>query len=283
MQVKKTIAVAMLVLLAAFPLAVFAEADDEMPGVLPVKPVLRKLFLVGKGLAVSQSNAMDFKVVRAITGRVLVPWKANHSAAFVSRGVIELDKEKYSMENIDVVNDSITATLEKNGTEVGSLSVTRVEKPGQDIWAGTLTLNGEIYNLYLWGIAHPLYTPPKIVQAVRERVRDAVQNRTMEGKKCGPKLVPVNPLEIRRCKQKGGSMVTEKDENGCPLAPRCVMQGNATTTTTTSAPTSTTLNQTTTTLPTTTTTVEQTTTTTAEPTTTTTSTTTTTTAAGNSS
>ncbi|MBI5229220.1 hypothetical protein HY991_03855 [Candidatus Micrarchaeota archaeon] len=256
-----------IVLALLLPIIVLAADEDDgtVPLVYSGKPVIRSLHVIGKGIAVSPTNAMDFKIIRIIAGKVIVKTD-NNSVVLKPLGLLFLDKEKYRLKEIDFGNESVSAVIFKNETEAGSITITRVHKPGAVVWAGSMTVDGTTYYAYIVNAIHP--------KMVLKPLKKEIEIR----KSCGPKIVPVSPAEIRRCKREGGKIVTEKDENGCPLAPKCVKESQTTTTipttttanltTTTMVPTTTTANLTTTTLTPTTTTANYT-TTTVTPTTTT--------------
>lgn len=208
--------------------ALVAAQADELPSTMPDRPTLHKLFVFGSGIAANPSDVLDFKVVRIGMGKVIVPprllrandtnstdFETNCTAnggerCFPMRraGILFLDKEKYSLREISMSNESASANIYRNDSQIGTIALTRVPKPGQDVWAGTLTVNGATYHAYVIGAGHRLKAAGELAGEIKKR--------------CGPKLPEVNATEVRRCRQEGGRIVIERDSDGCPLAPRCV-------------------------------------------------------------
>jgi len=223
-----TFAFLTLMLVVAFA-AAQGEPPYNVPSNIPERATLIGLSLIGRGIAVNPSDVMDFKVLRVGAGRVALPLRnltneTTDSEDFEMRcinqtrrercvpvirvGVIFIDGERYLLKKIDVMNESVSAVLVKNNTEEGTIALVKVRKGMSDIWAGTLNISGMNYFAYILGTQHPLVE-------LREAGRELK-------KKCGPMEPPVNASELTRCHQEGGRIVIERDENGCPLAPRCV-------------------------------------------------------------
>ncbi|QLJ52485.1 MAG: hypothetical protein Sv326_0310 [Candidatus Fermentimicrarchaeum limneticum] len=204
---------------------------SNLPVAAQIRTQIHQVFLTGRGIAVNPENELDFRYIRIITGRVLVSpnnisEESSNSAdlevtcinttakercyPLVRAGVLYLDEERYNLRNIDVDNESATASIYKNDTEVGSIALVKVDKMDAEIWAGKLTVSGTTYYAYILGLQHQL------------RVTAEVQERVQEYKACGPKLPSVNATEISSCKKEGGRIYIGRDENGCPMAPTCV-------------------------------------------------------------
>ncbi|MEM3555984.1 MAG: hypothetical protein QXF56_04670 [Candidatus Micrarchaeia archaeon] len=203
---------------------------------LPVAAVVRAqvhhVFFAGRGIAVNPENKLDFKYIRVITGRVLVPpnniSEASSTSAdlevtcvnttggkekcytLVRTGIIYLDNERYTLRNIDIDDETATASIYKNGTEVGSIAVMKVNKMNTTIWVGTITIDGTSYYAYILGLQHRL------------QIEERVEERARNYKACGPKLPQVNASEIANCKKNGGRIYIGRDEDGCPMAPVCL-------------------------------------------------------------
>lgn len=203
----------------------------ELPVAAVVRARVHHIFFAGRGIAVNPNDKLDFKYIRIITGRVLIPPSnvseesstspdlevkcVNASGkercyTLVRSGVILLDGERYNLRNIDVDGDTATASIYRNGSEVGSIAVMKVTKLNTTVWVGTLTINDVSYYAYILGLPHPLQ--------IQERVEEGAQNY----KACGPKMPQVNATEIAECKKKGGRIYIGRDENGCPMAPQCI-------------------------------------------------------------
>ena len=210
--------------------------NDDLPSTLPTRAKVQQVFFAGTGIAVNPDDKLDFKYVRIIGGRVLVPENnvsddsANSSDldvkcvnttsekercfVFVRAGLLYLDKERYTLRKIDFDNDSATASIYRNSTEVGSLALVKIVKMGRRMWVGTLTLDNTNYYAYILGADHPLL--------IGNTTEDKTQGIWDKGKKCGPKLPSVNSTEISNCKKNGGRIYIGRGDNGCPLAPTCV-------------------------------------------------------------
>jgi|GEM_PF-2512300 len=203
---------------------------------LPVAAVVRAqvhhIFFAGRGIAVNPEDKLDFKYIRVITGRVLVPPNNISEASstspdlevtcvnitagrqrcytLVRAGIIYLDNERYTLRNIDVDDETATASIYKNQTEVGSIAVMKVSKMNTTIWVGTLTIDGATYYAYILGLPHRL------------QIKERGEERAGNYKACGPKMPEVNATEIANCKKNGGRIYIGRDENGCPMAPVCL-------------------------------------------------------------
>lgn len=191
------------------------------------------LFFAGAGIAVNPDDKLDFKYIRIIGGRVLVPHSnvsensSNSSDldvkcvniagkercfTFVRAGLLYLDKDRYTLRKIDFDNDSATASIYSNDTEVGSIALVKIVKIGRIMWVGTLTVKNVDYYAYILGANNPL------LAGGGKEALDKVEDR----KECGPKMPSINVTEISNCKQNGGRIYIGRDENGCPTAPTCV-------------------------------------------------------------
>ena len=114
------------------------------PAFVQAASVLDKIYFLGKGIAISPSDPLDFMMVKMGVGAV------KPTTDTVQRvGVIILDEQKYRLGEVSVANGSATGNLYLNGTQVGSFDVLSVIKGDVDVWAGTLTLDGKSYSLYI--------------------------------------------------------------------------------------------------------------------------------------
>ena len=147
---EKKALVVFMALLFVLPMA-FAQTE------LKAKPISR-IHLVGNGLAINSEDAMDFLHAKAVVGAVKLRdanvTNTDDNFSVKRLGVLLLDKEAYHLKNVAVTVDEVSADVFERGGEeaVGSLYVTRYEKPGQDVWAGELSLNDKLYNVYFVGL-----------------------------------------------------------------------------------------------------------------------------------
>jgi hypothetical protein len=110
-------------------------------------PVVEMFGLLGKGIASLPSDPLNFKIVKAGVARVKV--EVNGTDTMVPIGILFLDDQKYRIKGVVIDNGSITGNIYLNDTQVGSLSVKSVMKGDLEVWAGTLTVDGTAYNLYI--------------------------------------------------------------------------------------------------------------------------------------
>jgi hypothetical protein len=162
MKMKKVFSLSILTLLV-FAVLVHAQNQADVAG---QHSTIKTLVFVGKGIAVSPNNPLDFKMVKAGIGTVRISLLGETTELTV--GVLVLDEEKYKVKNI--VNDDeggVTGDVYLNDTQVGSLSVSSVMKGNVEVWAGTLTLDGE--SLYIYILEAPRKVKP---HELKEKISD---------------------------------------------------------------------------------------------------------------
>ena len=109
---------------------------------------IKSLFLVGKGIAVSPSDPLDFKL--ASVGVASIETSASSVVDKVLKiGILRLDDEKYRVRNVTRTEGEISGSLYLNKSKVGEFKVSSVMKERTIVWAGTLSLNGKEYYLYI--------------------------------------------------------------------------------------------------------------------------------------
>jgi hypothetical protein len=138
------------------------------PTFVQAASVLHKIYFLGRGIAVSPSDPLDFMMVKVGLGA------AKPTTDTVLRvGVMILDEQKYRIKEVSVANGSATGNLYLNGTQVGSFDVLSVMKGDAEVWAGTLTLDGTTYHLYI------LNAPRKVKPAeLKDKVKDYCAENT---------------------------------------------------------------------------------------------------------
>jgi hypothetical protein len=112
-------------------------------------PVMKILGIVGKGIAISQTDSTDFKIIKIGIGKFGENDNETNDTKDITIGLLFLDKEKYKLKNITLGNGTFSAIVYLNDAEVGSVTANLVEKDGKDVWVGTLTISGKTYNIYL--------------------------------------------------------------------------------------------------------------------------------------
>ena len=134
----------------ALALVVFAFAPvraDVVGGQNPVKATIRTMGALGNGLAISQSNPLDFQLLKIGVAGVSLAYSGSEET--VKIGVLYFGEDKYRLKNATLGNGTASANVYDNETLVGSISLTSYPKGDTEIWAGTLTLNGTAYNAYV--------------------------------------------------------------------------------------------------------------------------------------
>jgi len=85
----------------------------------------------------------------------------------ITIGVMYLDDQKYVLKDVMISNGSVTAKVYLNETTVGSLSASSVIKGGAEVWAGTLSVSGATYYLYILEASRPI-KPAELKEKVKE-------------------------------------------------------------------------------------------------------------------
>jgi len=110
-------------------------------------PEIKKLGVLGEGLAVSTTDPSDFKAIRMGLAKVSVNVAGTESELTV--GILFLDDSKYAIKNIVFGNGSTSGDVYLNNSQVGSFSLNLVTRIERDVWYGTMTVNGASYNAYI--------------------------------------------------------------------------------------------------------------------------------------
>ncbi len=171
-----------------------------------VRKAISRLHLTAAGLAVSEDDVFDFSHAKVVVGSVKVRATPVDNVATdyaVKRmGVLMLDEGKYHLKNISVADEEISAdifgpTTDSNlvSESMGELKVKRFEKPGKDIWAGNMVLNGKTYNIYLLGMGRKF----KLAE-VTEKIGDYCKDNP-EDEKC-TKINSRCKDDVEDCKEK---------------------------------------------------------------------------------
>lgn len=126
-----------LVLIVLSLLAVPAVAQTT------ANPGIKAYAVLGKGIAASTSDPMDFMIVKFGLGRVVT---TNSTETVL--GVMIADDVKYRLKEI-VIEEGHASGKIFNEEEVGSFDVSSVMKGDTEIWAGTMELDDKDYNVYV--------------------------------------------------------------------------------------------------------------------------------------
>ncbi len=190
--------------------------EEETPKPSIVRKPIARLHLVGNGIAISEADAFDFMHARAVIGAVKVKAGAADANLEVKRvGVLTLDGKKYHLKDIAVSAEEISAEIYGPTTDataasaaIGEIKVKRFEKPGKDIWAGNMVLNGKAYNVYFLGVKRD-FKKAEITEKIGEqcknnpddaRCKNIVAQCAQNKEQCGERVknyCEANPTNIR--------------------------------------------------------------------------------------
>jgi hypothetical protein len=132
---------AIVALATVFLLAISVTAQS-----LP-KVSIKEIGILGKGLAISESDPKDVHEIRI--GLATVTVNLEEQITNVTAGVLYFDNSKYTVKGITIDNKTASGDVYKNDTNVGSFQISLTSKVKWDLWIGTLTLNQSDYNLYI--------------------------------------------------------------------------------------------------------------------------------------
>ena len=187
MKAALTILVALSLL--AVPVMVQGQAASA------VRPVIKTLGVLGKGIAVSPSDPLDFKMVKAGIATVRVSVLGEETELTV--GILYLDEDRYKLKDIVKETGSVTANLYQNDSQVGDLSLSSVTKANTEVWAGTLNVNGAQYYLYILEAPRPIRA-----NEIRDKVSEYCRDNP-DDTNCRNKVVDYcrNNPDDRRCRE----------------------------------------------------------------------------------
>lgn len=206
----------------------------EEPAAMTVvrKPIAR-LHLIGNGIAVSGTDAFSFMHARIVVGAVKVKATATdaNSAFTINRaGVLMLDAERYHLKDIAVSTEEVSAeifgpvndTNSDSNSPVGEIKVKRFEKPGRDIWAGNMVLNGKAYNVYFLGVKRNFR-----LAEITEKIGDYCKENS-DDSRCKRAMVQC-ASDPEECKEKAKNYCEENPTNlGCLQLKKAYCLMNAT-------------------------------------------------------
>jgi hypothetical protein len=180
MKTTATLLAALLVM--AMPFLVFAQGsgdgsdesglgggEDVDISESTTRPAVTALGVLGKGIAVSPDDPMDFMLAKVGLGAVKVTIEGDSKRTAI--GVLILDGEKYRLKDVSVVDGQATGDIYKDDESVGSLDVASVEKEDVEVWAGEMDLDGDTYHLYIIEGVRRIRAPE-----LREKVADYCRN-----------------------------------------------------------------------------------------------------------
>lgn len=154
------ISLAALVLAAAIAVPVIAQSITATS----LNPRFKEIFFLGQGLAVNPANPLqDVKVVK--TGIATVTVNVAGTDTDISIGVLYFDTDKYVLKDLSLGNGTASGNIYLNNTVVGNFALNLISKPSDNIWDGTITLNGQTFNAYILE-ARRAYTQSEESQSV---------------------------------------------------------------------------------------------------------------------
>jgi hypothetical protein len=121
---------------------------------LVARPRIKTIGILGKGLAISQTDYKDFKIVKFGIARVITSLAGEESE--LSVGVLWVDDDRYKLKNIVIGNGSASGDIYLNDTKVGSFEVSSIMKGKIEVWVGTLTINEETRHVYVLEAPRPI-------------------------------------------------------------------------------------------------------------------------------
>ncbi len=177
-----------LTLLVLSALAVSVSAQPFGAHASAVK--IRTLAVLGKGIAANPSDPLDFMIVKFGLG---IARAGNETMAL---GVLVLDDSKYRLRDVTIEDGHATGNIYSNGTQAGSFDVSSVMKGDTEVWAGTMTLDGKTYNVYVIEGVRPVRA-----SELKEKVADYCREHPQEPE-CRNKVQEYckNNPEDARCK-----------------------------------------------------------------------------------
>jgi hypothetical protein len=115
-------------------------------GPLPTR-MIKTLIVLGKGIAISSEDPIDFEIVKVGIGKVIVIVAGEEVE--LSVGVLWFGDQRYKIKDIVTTNETVEGNVYLNDTLVGNIALTLYMKQKEEIWAGSLTINEKAYNVYI--------------------------------------------------------------------------------------------------------------------------------------
>jgi len=170
-------------------------ADETLGSQGQVSARIKTMGALGYGIATSQSNPMDFQLIKVGIAGVSVT-DANGTETVKKAGVLHFGETKYRLKDAVIGNGTATASVyDVNGTtQLGSLSLNSYIKWDREVWAGALTLNGVTYNAYI-------IQAPRVWKAeeTADKIKDYCQN---------------NPVKCKAAIKAVGSIICDPEGEG---------------------------------------------------------------------
>jgi hypothetical protein len=133
------------------------------------KPHMKLIGFLGRGIAITPDEPLNFKLVKAGVGTVKVVWAGETTELTV--GILILDDTKYKLKNIEIENESVTGDVYLNDTNVGTFDVSSVTKGDTKVWFGTLEIDEDLYYIYVVEAYRPM-KPAEIREKISEYCKE---------------------------------------------------------------------------------------------------------------
>lgn len=174
-------------------------ADETLGSQGQARVKIHTMGALGYGIATSQSNPMDFQMIKVGIAGVSVT-DVNGTETVKKTGVLHFGETKYRLKDVVIGNGTATANIyDANGTtQLGSISLNSYIKGDREVWAGALTLNGVTYNAYV-------IQAPKVWKAdeTADKIKDYCQN---------------NPVKCKATIKAVGSIICDPEKEGISCA-----------------------------------------------------------------
>jgi len=155
---------------------------------------IHRMGVFGNGLAISDSDPMDFELLKIGIAGIKVGLLDD--SAEVMTGVLYLGENKYRLREVVIGNGSSSARLyDADGENVGSISLDSYPKGDTEIWAGTLSLSGRMFNAYVIQV-------PRVERAMEaaSKIHEYCKN---------------NPVRCRAAMQAVGQIICDPTDGTC--------------------------------------------------------------------
>jgi hypothetical protein len=209
---KKLLALAIAVLVLGMTGAsVMAQQAQQVGAQNMARAKIRTLGTLGSGLAVSQSDPMDFELIRV--GIAGVRLTVSDAEEDMNVGLLYFGEDKYRLREVVIGNGTVSASIYLNDTNVGSLNLDSYPKGDTEIWAGPLSLEGAEYNAYVVQVRRMLKAAEKA-----ENVKDYCTNnpeRCMAAMKAVGQII-CDPATDGNCRERLKSFCEQyPEDNRC--------------------------------------------------------------------
>lgn len=129
------------------------------------KPKIKTIGVLGRGIAILNTNPANFKIVKIGVATVRVTLLGEETELRV--GILYLDEDRYKIKDIQIGNTTASGNIYSNDTQVGSFSLSLTIRGEYEIWFGTLTVSGQTYNAYILEGVRPI-KPVEIGEKIKE-------------------------------------------------------------------------------------------------------------------